>query len=339
MIPVSRPTIKRKEMDAVLSTLVSDEIGPGAVAHELIKTVSSMLQCAGGYACSSYREALRLALSSLQLEEGAKVVLSALSPLVHLEAVKDTRLEPIFIDVDEANGSINTSEAISALETGAAALLLHYPLGFIPEIEPFLDSGVPIIEDITTALGGHDGNKVCGAGGDLVVLGLEPDHLVTAAGGGLVLAGKRKYLSRLKSEAESLSPSSFMPDLNASLGLVQIREAEQYFHRRVEIASVLTKALAKGRHHVLIQPGDCENVHYTFPVMVESSAREVAAYARKKGVETFLAFADAALSLFEEDAHFPLARQFMLRCLRFPLYPMLGKKQVEQIAKILSTLP
>lgn len=339
MIPVHKPTIKRKEMDAVLSTLVSDEIGPGAVAAELEKVLSGILQSAGAYACCSWREALTLALKSLELEPGSRVVISALSPMVHIEALRDARLEPHLVDVVEANGSIDPDGAAAALEEGASAVLVHYPLGFIPHMEPFFELGAPVIEDITTAFGGHDGSRICGAGGDLVVIGMEPEHLVTAAAGAVVLAGKRKYLSRLKNVAEGLSRSSFMADLNASLGLVQIKEGEQYYQRRVEIASVLTKAVAKGKHHVLVQPGDCENVHYTFPVMVETSAREIGAYARKKGVETALAFADAALSIYEEDSRFPMARQYMLRCLQFPLYPMLGKKQVEQIAKVLSTLP
>ena len=38
-------------------------------------------------------------------------------------------------------------------------------------------------------------------------------------------------------------------------------------------------------------------------------------------------------------AHCPNARSLVLRCLLFPLYPMLGKRDVEAVCRVLSTLP
>ncbi len=338
MIPVFKPTIKRKEMDSVLTVLVSDVIGPGAIGEEVAKLAADKLEISGGYACATYPDAVGMALTALELEPGSRVALSALSPAFYLEELARFGLEPIVIDVEETGGCIHPASALEAVkDKGAAAMLVHYPLGYIPDIEQLLEGDVPIIEDITTAYGGNDGTRLSGTGGDYCVIGLEPEHLLTAGGGALLLASGRRQLTRLKQVVENGSRSRLMPDMCAALALVQFRESESYFERRKELASIFDKAVMKSRHRVLVQSGEGENVHFSLPLMIESSVKDVSAYARKKGVETSLAFADSLLERVSGD--FPIARQFMLRCLLFPLYPTLGRQQAEQIAKVLSTLP
>jgi perosamine synthetase len=345
MIPVFKPTIKRKEMDSVLTVMVSENIGPGPAAEELVKTAASCLNASGGAACASYTDALGFALAALELEEGSRVVVSALSPAAYLEELYRYRLEPVIVDVIEANGSMDMEAALEELENGAGAVIVHYPLGYIPDIERLVESGVPLIEDITTAYGGHNGNGLAGTAGNYTIMGLEPEHLLTAGGGALLFAAGRKESARLKQVVDNSSRSRLMSDMNAALAQVQFRESEHYFERRKELASFFGKAIMKTRHSTLIQPGECENVHFSLPVMMEGSVKDVGVYARKKGVETALAFADSLISISttesdnEESSRYPNARRFMLRCLLFPLYPMLGKKQAEQIAKVLSTLP
>jgi dTDP-4-amino-4,6-dideoxygalactose transaminase len=52
------------------------------------------------------------------------------------------------------------------------------------------------------------------------------------------------------------------------------------------------------------------------------------------------AFADSIAALEDSPAaHCVNARSLVLRCLLFPLYPMLGKRDVEGVCKVLATLP
>jgi dTDP-4-amino-4,6-dideoxygalactose transaminase len=104
------------------------------------------------------------------------------------------------------------------------------------------------------------------------------------------------------------------------------------------------------------QPGDAENVHHSFPVVIASSTNDIRQYARKKGVETAMAFGATVLSRFAgsqlvegeaeaesdsaiADGEFPAARALGLRCVRFPLYPALTSREVTTIERVLSTLP
>ena len=55
-IPVFKPSIKRRDMQSVLSCLASDVAGPGMAALDLAKTVSDDWKFAGGLACGSIPE-------------------------------------------------------------------------------------------------------------------------------------------------------------------------------------------------------------------------------------------------------------------------------------------
>jgi dTDP-4-amino-4,6-dideoxygalactose transaminase len=89
-----------------------------------------------------------------------------------------------------------------------------------------------------------------------------------------------------------------------------------------------------------VQQGEAENVYYSFPVLLTAGLREVTQYGRKKGVEVHQAFDGSVLALRElPDDGFPNARPFLLRCVLFPLYPSLGKKNVTLVERVLTTLP
>ena len=64
---------------------------------------------------------------------------------------------------------------------------------------------------------------------------------------------------------------------------------------------------------------------------------DVRKYARKKGVETLPAFAGRMDT--EADIGCPCAKKLLMSTLLFPLYPTLGKKNVQLVSKVLSTLP
>jgi perosamine synthetase len=73
---------------------------------------------------------------------------------------------------------------------------------------------------------------------------------------------------------------------------------------------------------------------------VETSLKDVRQFARKKGIDTQAAFNETLITM--DDAvynAFPNAKNLLLRCVLFPLYPMLGRANVEAIAKVLAVLP
>jgi dTDP-4-amino-4,6-dideoxygalactose transaminase len=128
--------------------------------------------------------------------------------------------------------------------------------------------------------------------------------------------------------------------MNAALGIAQIASLEGFVAVRREVAAAYAQALLKSRHPSLVQKIDADNVLSSFPVALSDGMKDVRHYALKKNVDTAPAFADTIAALEESPAaHCGNARSLALRCLLFPLYPMLGKRDVEAVCRVLSTLP
>jgi dTDP-4-amino-4,6-dideoxygalactose transaminase len=348
-IPISRPSIKRKDMDSVLSCMVSDTIGPDRISKQLVDAVSEHLGRKGGLALREYPRAVRLALEGLGLGAGSRVVGSALLPGLYAEAFASLGIEFIPADVS-VTAPVITPETVREALAGAGhdaddpgatdALIVDTALGFCPDLEGLAALGIPLIEDVSQGLGAHTGDTLAGTFGRYTVLGLEPDHVITAGGGALVLGAGRKEASGLKSRAGELPPEVLLPDVNSALGLTQIKELERFLERRRELAGRFTRALSGGRHRMPAQTGDGENVFYSFPAVLETGMNEVIAYARKHDVEAVPAFSGSLLAGRPDlEERLPTARGYLLRCVRFPLYPLLKNSESERIARVLSTLP
>ncbi len=339
IIPVRSSYIRRKDMDSVLSCMVEDAAEPGAFLSKFLRVAKEQLAFEQGAAFRSPAFALGAALDCFALPEGATVALSALSPAYYAHVLKDKRLNPLWLDVESDTGCPD-AEALAKARDGARVLLLYEGAGIFPNPEQYVDLGIPVVEDVSESLGAFIGQTRAGSLGALTLLGLEQGGLATAGGGALVYANGRREAQALRNQADSLPPEFVMTDLNAALGLSQIRALERTFERRRELARLFEEALARSKHAALRLPGEGEPAYFGLPVVLPSGVKDVRAYARKKEVDTALAFEGScvAKSLVPEGAC-PKAASLALRCLVFPLHPRIGKSAAQKVSRVLATLP
>jgi perosamine synthetase len=332
--------VKRRDMGSVLTCIVSDKLGPGEVSRDFVARMSQLLDCSGGILLSNSSIAVRAGLEALGLGPSDSVVLSALSPAWMLRAVRDGGFVPLLADVEPESGSLDPAEVAKQIGRGPKAIIARYSLGIVPDIAALRSFGIPIVEDVSQALGGKVGDIPCGSTGDITVVSLEPENVITCGGGAMVLAKGRSAAAALKKLPESSLSYWPLADMNAALGLSQLQGLERFVLARRELASAFSQSLLKSRHKTLVQKVEADNVLSSFPVLLKDGLKEARLYAQRKEVETVPAVEDSPVTLDEEvAASCPHARSMALRCLLFPLYPVLARKDVETISKVLSTLP
>ncbi|GHV45671.1 aminotransferase [Spirochaetia bacterium] len=322
-IEVYSPTIRRKEMDAVLTAMVEDKIGPGEQARLLIQIAKEHLHFDYCLALRSPAIALYLALKALNLEDGQGVLISALSPRYYARVIEDLRLKPIYCDVLSSSPLIGreTIEAAIAKESPHAegvnprCIVVHHTLGFVPDTAAIAELGLPVIDDRSQSYGfvagGDTGEEKegvapvrpesrgaenpAGISGVFTILGLEERDMLTAGGGALLYAANRRDGSVLRGFGE-LPPEYNLPDINAALGVIQFREAAKNLVKRREIARVYAQSALRTRHKRFIQEmGEYNN--YAFPLILETGLKDVKAYARKKDIIVESAFDDTLAAL------------------------------------------
>ena len=339
-IPVYSPTIRRSEMDAVLTCMVEEKIGPGEMSQKLIKLVCETLQVSGAAAFRSPAIALSCALKALDLEAGAGVIISALAPSWQYVEIIRHNYKPLVIDVRQENALVSAEAVEDAVRNGGRAVILHETMGFLPEIEDILSLNIPVIEDISQSAGALYKDKYAGSAGVFSILGLEEKDILTGGGGAVLLAPERRNAAVLKKLYEQAPVTDLLPDINASLAFVQLKQMEKNMELRREMHEAYLHSLMQSKHKTIPLTEGSTNPVYSFPVILNSGVADVQKYAAKKNIEIELAFTNSAADyLKDQQETFINATSLLLRCVLFPLYPRLGAKKSAEIAKVLATLP
>ena len=359
------PTIRRKEMAAVLTAMVEDKIGPGEQAKILIQTAKERIKFDYCLALRSPAIALYLALKALGLQRGQGVVVSALSPLYYAHVIEDMGLVAVYCDVLPSSACIGretVEKAISSVHLDVRCLALHHTLGYIPDREALAGLGLPIIEDNSESYGtaaGEDfisdeegaaqvpdnataGSRIIGSVGVFTILGLEERDMLTSGGGALLYSVNRRDSSLLRNlglPSGDLPPQYGLPDMNAALAVVQFREITKNLQKRSEFARLYTQSAMKTRHKRFVQY-NAEYNNYVFPLILETGLNDVKVYARRKDVAVESAFDNtlAGTGIVPRDKC-PEAYSLSLRTVLFPLYPRLGMTNALKVAKLIQTLP
>ena len=348
----------------MLTTMVEDRIGPGEHTQFLIRTAKEIFGFDYCIALRSPALALQLALEALASKDtnkeeqddlhsikesgknedkgipgGKGVIISALSPLYYERVIRSLGLIPLYCDTAKDSPLMAEEKIIALMAAKPLCIVFHHTLGYLPKEEMLAELGIPVIEDCSQSSGTTIHGKKAGSFGTLVILGLEEKDMITAGGGALLFAANRRDAALLRSLGD-LPPEYLLPDLNAAMAAVQFRDEPKNLVRRKELAEAYAQASLRSRHVRFSEEEGLEYNNYVFSLILESGAKDVKAFAKRKDIVVEEAF-DNTLSGSGAipQAQCPCASSLALRTVLFPLYPRLGAQAADRIAKLIMTLP
>ena len=345
MIQFYKPTLKRKDMDSVLQTMVNDQIGPGKISRDFVQAFCDEVKATSGAAYRTYPDCLSAALRLMGAKEGVRVAVSPLSPAIYRQVIEKLGAEMVIVDVDKETGCPN--EGLVAA-SGAEILVLYESFGTLParynEQTTFPESydygDVKVIEDISESIGSDIKDEIrAGSVGKIVVCALEDDSVLSAAGGA-IMAVRGEYVISLRGKG----PSKYlkMPDMNAALGSVQLANLGANCAKRREMLKSYQQSLAKTRHRQFgLNLLDLASNAAFFAVQLDSRPDETVKFASDHHVPVRMAFEDCILKDYEGDPFevAPVAAGFFYRTVRFPMYAFLQGSEVEEISRVIAHLP
>ncbi len=343
MIQIFSPTIRRREMDSVLTCMVDEKIGPGDLNTRFVNGIKEFTGCAGAVVFRNAAIALSYALKALIFPKESKIMISSLAPKWQRIALEELGYSIILLDVDQYTACVTSETVSKGIEQGGKLLVVSEPFGLIPDMQSILELGIPIIEDISESVGGERNEKKAGSFGVYSILSLEETDVITAGGGAVLCFNEKKAWEQFAPIYRKILKIDVLPDLNCALGYVGLKEFRKNEEARKNIYNLFKNAVMQGRRHKVFSREEENNftVH-SFPVIVANGSKEVCKYADRKEIETKMAFSNSVISDImdtEEAAFYPVASSLYLRTILMPLYPRLRASQIEIIAKVLATLP
>ena len=281
MIPHSRPTITAEDIEAVSNVLHSGAIAQGEAVKEFEQSVASFVGTEGGVAVNSGTSALHLGLIALGVKAGDEVILPSYVCVAPLNAVRYVGADPVFSDIDPRTGNIDPKGIKGLVSEKTKAIIVPHLLGQPAQMEGFRDVGIPIIEDCAQSIGARYQGRHAGSFADMAICSFYATKVITTGEGGMVLSNNKELLETVRDLRDYDEKIPYvtrfnykMTDLQAALGITQIRRLTEFIAERRKIAGFYDHAFADLPAQSPIKLSGCEPIFYRYVLRIGASVED-----------------------------------------------------------------
>ncbi len=268
-LPYSLPLIGEEEIAEVVDSLRSGWVTTGPKVKRFEEEFAAYVGAKHAIAVSSCTAALHTSLAALDVGPGDEVIVPTLTFCATANVVVHVGATPVLVDVD--SGLQISVEAVSRAITPRtrAILPVHYA-GQACDLAELLELAgrhrLPVIEDAAHAAGSEYAGAKIGTHGKAVCFSFYANKNMTTGEGGMITTDDEAFAQRLRllvlhgmsrdawkryTEAgswyyEVLEPGYKynMTDVQAAMGIHQLRRLDSFIKRRQEIAALYDEAFS-----------------------------------------------------------------------------------------------
>ncbi len=339
MIPHSRPTIDADSVAAVLKTVRSSQLAMGPQVGKFERVFSQRLGVHGAAAVASGTAGLHLALLGLGVKKGDEVIIPTHVCTALLNAVHYTGATPVLADVDPSDANISATHVSTLISRRTKAIIVPHMFGFPADLASLLKLGIPLIEDCAQALGAQYAQRPVGTFGKMGVFSFYATKMIATGKGGMVVSRDRKVVEEIRDLAAYDNKPDYkirfnykMTDVEAALGLAQLKQLGVFISRRKKIAACYDKAFKDLPCVLPIKAKGVDPVYYRYVMRIRCGADEFVLAMKKKGIccERPLF---RPLHQYMKVKGFPVSDQWMTESVSLPIYPSMTQAQVQRVVR------
>ncbi len=304
---------ERKEVNDVLKTGVLFRYGfdQARKGHWKAKTFEREFAERTGakhcHLCSSGTAALSVALAACGIGAGDEVIVPPFTFIATVESVLNAGAVPVFSEIDETL-CLDPDRLESALASKTRAVLPVHMCGAmarIDEIDEFCrKKGLVLVEDACQAVGGTFKGKSLGTFGSMGCFSFDPVKTITCGEGGAVITDDEELYRKADAFSDHghdhigndrgleghpiLGVNYRISELNAAVGLAQLRKLDGILQKQRASKTALKEALGKLSNisfRTIPDPEGDSATFLSFFLPDENSARKAAGALKNEGVD------------------------------------------------------
>lgn len=233
--------------------------------------------------------AIQLALETLGIKEGDEVIVSSMTFISPVNAIRYVGATPVFADVSRDTFVMDASKVEELITDKTKAIIPVHIYGYPVDMDT-LNSiakkyNLYVIEDATEALGTVYKGKLAGTLGDMGCFSFNGNKLITTGAGGMLvsnnvkLGDRAKYLSNQTKtilsngavEHEEIGFNFRMPNILAAVGVAQLENVDSYLEVKRRNAALYNELLKDVKGITLVKHDDenVDNSYWLYSILVE----------------------------------------------------------------------
>lgn len=346
-ISIHRPSIKRKDLENVLNSMIEEKLHYGDFAKKFEKRLSRRTTINHVLAVNSFYSALNLVLSALNVEEGDEVILPAYAPQVYLNVILARKAVPVLVDLEKSSLKPSLESIKKVVSRQTKAIFLIYYFGYVFDPEPYYEIFPNIVEDITSVIGIKDEELPIGKKCIFAVSDFSLNNLITTGDGAAIYCNIKTNFSTVKSliEIDYFSEDYYpriaclMPDLNAAMGVSQDETLKRRLELRSQIGEIYNEAVTRSRGASLLKTDVETRLYSYFPIKLKTAPNQIMNFFKENNIEVKRPFAYPLHHYLQQPKNdFPETENLYLYTLLIPIYSTLLKKDVDHISKAVASI-
>jgi dTDP-4-amino-4,6-dideoxygalactose transaminase len=256
-----QPRIEEDEIAEVVGSMRAAWLGTGPKVAKFEQVVAEYMGVRHAVAVNSCTAGLHLSCLALNLGPGDEVIVPAMTFCATVNAVIHSGATPVLADVDPVTFNLDPEQVRRRISPRTKAIIPVHFAGRACEMDALSevarDNGLQIIEDCAHAIETEYAGRRTGSFGACGVLSFYSTKNVVTGEGGMVLTNDSAIAARIKVLAlHGMSQDAWkrfsddgykhyevvevgykynMMDLQAAIGLHQMRRVDAYWNRRVEV--------------------------------------------------------------------------------------------------------
>ena len=377
MIPYGRQDITQADINSVIKVLQSDFLTQGPQVPKFEKVASQYCNVKYALATNSATSALHLACLSLGLNNNDWLWTTSITFVASANCGLYCGAKVDFVDINPA--TYNICPEVLEKKLVKAKKLGKLPKIVIPVhlcgqscdmksiYELSKEYGFKIIEDASHAIGGKYLNEPIGncKYSDITVFSFHPVKIITTGEGGMALTNNNKlfkHMSLLRSHGITRDPSQMtkqadgdwyyqqielgynyrMTDIQAALGVSQLKRLDDYVSRRHELYTRYNELLKGFPLVIPYQYSDGYSAFHLYIIRLKNrdKHKQVFEYLRKNGIGVNLHYIPVYHQPYYEAMGFKKgycleAENYYNEAISLPMYATLSEAEQDKVAAVL----